>query len=111
MVGGVASPAGEQATCPLRGELKTLKAPTSPEAEEGSCWDQEADLVLCALWPNMSRPSQIWTKVINFDRNFFYVAILYVLQSTPSRDTHCCKVLKETHSMLVRGGHHHLGPL
>ncbi len=21
--------------------------PTSPEAEEGSCWDQEADLVLC----------------------------------------------------------------
>jgi len=40
------SPAEEQATCPLRGELGTFKAPASPEAEEGSCWDQEADLVL-----------------------------------------------------------------
>jgi len=40
------SPAGEQAAYPLRGELGTFKAPASPEAEEGSCWDQEADLVL-----------------------------------------------------------------
>jgi hypothetical protein len=40
------SPVEEQATCPLRGELRTFKAPASPEAEEGSCWDQEADLVL-----------------------------------------------------------------
>jgi len=47
MVGGVTSPAGEQVACPLRGELKMLKALTSPEAKEGSYWDQEADLILC----------------------------------------------------------------
>jgi len=23
-----------------------------------------------SLWPNMGRPSQIWTKVINFDRHY-----------------------------------------
>jgi len=40
--------AGEQAACRLRGELGTLKALASPKAEEGSYWDQEADLVLCA---------------------------------------------------------------
>jgi len=48
-VGGVASPVGEQVACPLRGELGTLKASVSPEAEEeGNCWDQEADLAFCA---------------------------------------------------------------
>jgi len=46
MVGGVASPAGEQVACSLCGELRMLKAPTSPEAKEGSCWDQEAHLIL-----------------------------------------------------------------
>jgi len=48
MIGGVASPAGEQAACPLRGELGTFKVPTLPKTEEGGCWDQEADFVLCA---------------------------------------------------------------
>jgi hypothetical protein len=48
MVRGVASPTGEQAACPLHGELRTLKASASPKAEEGNCWDQEADLVLSA---------------------------------------------------------------
>jgi hypothetical protein len=31
------SPVKEQAACPLRGELGTLKASASPEVEEGSC--------------------------------------------------------------------------
>jgi len=42
------SPVGEQTTCPLHGELETLKAPVLPEVEEGNCWDQEANLVFCA---------------------------------------------------------------
>jgi len=40
--------AREQVACLLRGELGMLKVPVLPNAEEGSCWDQEADLVLCA---------------------------------------------------------------
>jgi hypothetical protein len=47
-VGRVANLAGEQAACSLRGELGTLKASASLEVEEGNCWDQEADLILCA---------------------------------------------------------------
>jgi hypothetical protein len=39
MVGGVASPAGEQTACPLCGELETLKMSTSPKIEEGNYWD------------------------------------------------------------------------
>jgi len=46
-IGGVASPVGEQAAYLLRGELGTLKVPASPEAKEGNCWDQEANLILC----------------------------------------------------------------
>jgi len=46
MVGGVATPAGEQVACPLHGELRMLKAPMSLEAKEGRCWDQEVHLIL-----------------------------------------------------------------
>jgi hypothetical protein len=32
--------------------------------------DEEEATLYKSLWPNMGRPSQIWTKVINFDRQY-----------------------------------------
>jgi len=48
MVRGVVSPAEEHSACLLRGELGMLKVLALPEVKEGSYWDQEANLVLCA---------------------------------------------------------------
>jgi hypothetical protein len=39
------------------------------DTDDDSSEDEE-EAPYKSLWPNMGRPSQIWTKVINFDRQY-----------------------------------------